>query len=547
MLASLLLVASAVDAGLLRGSGILSRRFGGEKQSVDFVLGGLEGRWEGSPAANSTTHFYQDALLDHFANELGDAQHWSQRFYVDDSHWGGEGYPVFLYIGGEGPQGPVSPRLFMYELATEHRALILALEHRYYGESRPVPDMSTANLKYLTSHQALGDLARFVQYIKSFHPGGPPDTASTPPLSLQASPKRSSFVVFGGSYPGNLAAWLKLKYPSLIEGSVSSSAPVFAEYNFEQYASVVGFALGYPLIGGTQECYDIVAKGTEQLRSLVESTSPMGTSEAIPDALKPCTTINDELDLSTYEATVFGAFQGVVQYNLEGRPPYVSDVCAEITNASHATALDALASAVSLVLFDGEPKCLPSSFAQDAISGLANESFSAAGCDLDCASMRQWIYQSCNEFGYFQTTTGNVSNPFSSLKSVNLANAGQAVCQRAYGITDYASPAKNDLGLAANTAYGARELSSSNITVVNGNSDPWHSLGIVNSTDPFFNSGDAGSSFPQAVTPSESIVEIDGTAHCRDMYASGVFGEDPDPISWAHAVIRQNVARYVSA
>jgi hypothetical protein len=48
----------------------------------------------------------------------------------------------------------------------------------------------------------------------------------------------------------------------------------------------------------------------------------------------------------------------------------------------------------------------------------------------------------------------------------------------------------------------------------------WHSLGIVNKTDPFFQScGDGGSECsPQYVDPSSSVVTIDGTAHCRDMY-----------------------------
>ena len=29
----------------------------------------------------------------------------------------------------------------------------------------------------------------------------------------------------------------------------------------------------------------------------------------------------------TFFAFIFGAFQGTVQYNLQGRPPYVADVC----------------------------------------------------------------------------------------------------------------------------------------------------------------------------------------------------------------------------
>ena len=48
----------------------------------------------------------------------------------------GEGYPVFLYIGGEGPQAAPSDRLFMYELAKTHGALMLALEVRRTRQKR---------------------------------------------------------------------------------------------------------------------------------------------------------------------------------------------------------------------------------------------------------------------------------------------------------------------------------------------------------------------------------------------------------------------------
>jgi hypothetical protein len=37
----------------------------------------------------------------------------------------------------------------MIVLAERHRALIVAVEHRFYGESIPTPDFTTANLRFL--------------------------------------------------------------------------------------------------------------------------------------------------------------------------------------------------------------------------------------------------------------------------------------------------------------------------------------------------------------------------------------------------------------
>ena len=200
------------------------------KKSHNYLNNNYKGK------TNANTYFFNKAILDHYAYpSKREDTWWNQRYYVDETFWGGMDYPIFIYIGGEGPQGPPSPRLFMYELAKEHKALMIALEHRFYGESRPTKDLSTKSLQFLTSQQALSDLAVFTQYIKDFNMNEK-DLKSTPPLELRFSTTQSNVVVFGGSYPGNLAAWFKLKFPSLAVGSIASSAPVYAEGNYEQYA-----------------------------------------------------------------------------------------------------------------------------------------------------------------------------------------------------------------------------------------------------------------------------------------------------------------------
>ena len=52
-------------------------------------------------------------------------------------------------------------------------------------------------------------------------------------------------ITVGGSYSGNLAAWFKVKYPHLSDGSVASSAPVTAQTNFTGYMDVVADSLVY--------------------------------------------------------------------------------------------------------------------------------------------------------------------------------------------------------------------------------------------------------------------------------------------------------------
>jgi hypothetical protein len=95
----------------------------------------------------------------------------------------------------------------MVTIAEQHKGLILAIEHRFYGESIPTPDFSTANLQFLSSRQvraytvyvlsrapqALADIAVFSNFIKSKY-----------------ALSDNKWLTFGGSYPGMLAAWVRI-------------------------------------------------------------------------------------------------------------------------------------------------------------------------------------------------------------------------------------------------------------------------------------------------------------------------------------------------
>lgn len=64
------------------------------------------------------------------------------------------------------------------------------------------------------------------------------------PPHAQMNAPNSHIVSFGGSYPGNLAAWFRLKYPHLTLGSVASSAPVRAVMDFHAYMEVSAGLVG---------------------------------------------------------------------------------------------------------------------------------------------------------------------------------------------------------------------------------------------------------------------------------------------------------------
>ena len=82
-------------------------------------------------------------------------------------------------------------------------------EHRFYGDSQPFGEPLVPHTKqdpavagYLTSWQALADYASVIHHVKSSIPGA----------------ENSPVIAFGGSYGGMLSAWMRIKYPHLIDG-----------------------------------------------------------------------------------------------------------------------------------------------------------------------------------------------------------------------------------------------------------------------------------------------------------------------------------------
>ncbi|KAF8356492.1 hypothetical protein PRIPAC_95140 [Pristionchus pacificus] len=105
--------------------------------------------------------------------------------------------------------------------ASQLNASLYALEHRYYGDSHPTEDLSVENLKYLTSRQAIEDIAEFIRQKN------------------EEKKEEQKWIVVGGSYAGALSAWSRLIHPELIVGSLSSSAPLLAQMDFYGYLQTV--------------------------------------------------------------------------------------------------------------------------------------------------------------------------------------------------------------------------------------------------------------------------------------------------------------------
>ena len=151
----------------------------------------------GSPYCANFSTFTTD--LDHFSF---DDRKIDIRVITDDRFYEPDG-PVLFYTGNEGAIELFCENTgFQREAGEELKAKIIFMEHRYYGKS--IPDN---NNTFLTAEQALADYADYLDQLKRNTDVGP-------------------VIALGGSYGGMLAAYIRLKYPNIIAGSIAASAPV---------------------------------------------------------------------------------------------------------------------------------------------------------------------------------------------------------------------------------------------------------------------------------------------------------------------------------
>ncbi|XP_072375702.1 putative serine protease F56F10.1 [Diabrotica undecimpunctata] len=182
--------------------------------------------------------------LDHF--NPNDERTWQQRYFVNDEFASGKGNLAFLQIEGEATANSVWMSTGSWiTYARKYKPILFELEHRYYGKSHPTEDLSTENLIYLTSQQALADLAFFIESMNQKH-------------NLTRDVK---WIVFGGSYAGNLAAWVRMKYPHLVHGAMSASAPLLAKLDFPEFLKDVEDSLR----ANNKKCFTTLKQSVDQV------------------------------------------------------------------------------------------------------------------------------------------------------------------------------------------------------------------------------------------------------------------------------------------
>ncbi|CAI0452726.1 unnamed protein product [Linum tenue] len=374
--------------------------------------------------------FYYNQTLDHFNYKPESYTTFRQRYIVNVKHWGGAdtNAPILVYFGPEDRIDYAWTDIgFLTENAPHFKALLLYIEHRYYGES--VPFGSWEKASYLNSAQAIADYAAIILHVKQTY-----------------SAKNSPVIVVGGSYGGMLASWFRLKYPHVAIGALASSAPILY---FDGVAPGDGY---YSVVTkdfkeDSKSCYETIRRSWVEIERV--ASKPDGLS-LLGKKFKTCRPLRRTFDLKDYLDSMYAE---AAQYNEPPEYP-VSIVCRAIDGAPDGDVLGQILAGV--VAYKGDSSC-----------------YDVYDSSPPTASDSAWKWQTCSELVF---RIGHDSDTMFPPEPFNI-NSFTKNCESRFGILPQPH--------WVTTFYGGHDLKlalrrfASNIIFSNGMRDPYSSGGVL--------------------------------------------------------------------
>ncbi|KAG1714939.1 Thymus-specific serine protease [Nymphon striatum] len=324
-------------------------------------------------------------------------------------------------------------------------------------------NMTAESMRYLTTDQALADIAMFHQFI----------------MQRNKLPTDTKWIAFGGSYPGSMVVWLRVTYPHLIHGSVASSAPVLATLEFVDYMKIV-----------EEDFKKYCPEAISPLHSAFENITKMlhsGDTSALRKVFNLCDDFDaeNELDRNAFIEVISDPFASAAQYGNE------RSFCNILANNSYANMFEKM-SRLSTESPGGFAtyfyKCIPSY--KEIVKRLSTTSSDYWG---GAVGFRQWIFQTCTEYGYYPVVRDGLGTKLKYYLSM---------CNDVFHLNTSES-ILGEATVTSNVLKGGRRPEVSNVIFVNGQSDPWHALSVL-----------------ERYSKDIETVLINDGSHCQDMISS---------------------------
>ncbi|VDO20252.1 unnamed protein product [Haemonchus placei] len=255
------------------------------------------------PAEFETGYFTQP--VDHFDNK--NPSTFDQRYFKNEQ-WAKPDGPIFLMLGGNSPihaQWVLNENYTYLKWAKKFGATVYLLEHRYYGESdlkTPWMESTDITLKltyttHLSSRQMLHDVANFIRNVDA------------------ENGKQGKWILFGGSYAGSLALWMRKLFPDLVYGAVGSSAPLEAKMDFHEYYQVVEASIR----SYSEDCAYTIGEGFEEIHDRMLTKDGRHEVSNTFSLNPPWDDVSDvfEIDKQFFFWNLLEKFAAAVQYGVD--------------------------------------------------------------------------------------------------------------------------------------------------------------------------------------------------------------------------------------
>lgn len=407
---------------------------------------------------------------------------------------------------------------FHVYLAQKYGALIVSLEHRFYGQSIPFYGecghdcLNLTNLQYLSSEQALSDLSVFIEFIKT---------------NRYNSLNINKTIIIGGSYAGAMSAWMRSLYSDFVDAALASSGPVNATEDFYQYDQSVSTGLH------DDQCVQNIHLAVNA--SDIDIDNNFDTVKKVLG----CQVMSNKDDM---RYALADAVAYAVQYNKEtgsDQQRLRRNLC-DIMNGTDEPAQKYYRFFNSLIR-NLSTDC-------DGFADTREQLSDTTGVDGE--SGRQWYWQSCREFGFFQTAPAQ--NPLRS-PHIDLPyhhDLCAYIFNASYSVPDTAG---------TNARYGGVNPKGTEIDFTNGELDPWHVLSIYPDqpttapsssspglTAPNGTSADSGSGAMADPNPNWGVYMVKGGSHCSDLTSPGS-DSMTDDIARVQALVYADLSKWIAA
>ncbi|CAB3379670.1 Hypothetical predicted protein [Cloeon dipterum] len=408
--------------------------------------------------------------LDHF--DILDGRTWQQRYFVTNGSYTSGG-PIFLVLGGEWEANPVHIELgFIGQLVEHFGAYTIYLDHRFYGQSKPFPDLLLENMVYLNMDQALEDTAYFAQKMK------------------QDFGLDGKWILIGASFTGDMTAWARARYPHLFHAAYSSGAPVQAQVEVAEYYEVVGRAY----LDTDPLCYTVLEEGMLALRQLVQIGDAANITRLFNLVEDINVSVEDDVTLLYFVVTqIYGS---LVQASTPGS---LENVCSRLVSGQD-NPLEAFAQVYRETIFN-----IPLRInASRLVESYRNQT------DYSADITRQFMYQSCLEFGWF-TAVSSQNQPFGPVVPIEFR---LKFCTAVFG--PEFTRERLEAGVErTNLLYGGKQPDVTRVVYTVGSLDPFNPVQM--------------SEEPNVDAP---VIIIQGASHCIDI-TSPASPDEPPPLAEA--------------